>query len=50
MSKKYQFRKKNEHIYNFCHGIWLNLYTRIEYFDIMINTLVYCRKIKEWES
>lgn len=47
MSRKYKFREKEEaYFISFATVFWIDLFTRMEYFDIVIASLDYCRKNK----
>lgn len=47
MSRKYKFHEKDgAYFISFATVYWIDVFTRIEYFDIIINSLDYCRKNK----
>ncbi|PWN70670.1 transposase [Chryseobacterium phosphatilyticum] len=47
MSRKYKFHEKDgAYFISFATVFWIDVFTRIEYFDIVINALDYCRKNK----
>ena len=47
MSRKYKFHEKEgAYFISFATVFWIDLFTRMEYFDIVINSLDYCRKNK----
>ena len=47
MSRKYKFREKEgAYFVSFATVFWIDLFTRMEYFDIVISSLDYCRKNK----
>lgn len=47
MSRKYKFKEKDgAYFISFATVFWIDIFTRIEYFDIIINSLSYCRKNK----
>lgn len=47
MSRKYKFHEKEgAYFISFATVFWIDLFTRIEYFDIVIASLDYCRKNK----
>lgn len=47
MSRKYKFKEKDgAYFISFATVFWIDVFTRMEYFDIMINSLDYCRKKK----
>lgn len=50
MSRKYKFHEK-EGAYFISFGVvyWINVFTRLPYFDLMVNALDYCRKHKGME-
>lgn len=49
MSRKYKFHEKDgAYFISFATVFWIDVFTRIEYFTIMIDALDHCRKIKEW--
>ena len=50
MSRKYKFREKEgAYFISFATVFWIDIFTRIEYFDIVIASLDYCRKNKSME-
>jgi len=50
MSRKYKFRdKKGAYFISFATVNWIDVFTRVEYFDIVIESLDYCRKNKGME-
>ena len=47
MSRKYKFHEKDgAYFISFATVFWIDLFTRMEYFDIVISSLDYCRKNK----
>lgn len=45
MSRKYKFKEKDgAYFISFATVFWIDVFTRTEYFDIIINSLDYCRK------
>ncbi|NCT08575.1 MAG: transposase [Flavobacteriia bacterium] len=47
MSRKYKFREANEaYFISFATVYWIDVFTRVDYFDIMIESFDYCRKQK----
>lgn len=47
MSRKYKFKEKDgAYFISFATVFWIDVFTRTEYFDIIINSLDYCRKNK----
>lgn len=47
MSRKYKFNEKEgAYFISFATVFWIDVFTRIEYFDIIIESLDYCRKNK----
>lgn len=47
MSRKYKFGEKDgAYFISFATVFWIDVFTRLEYFDIMISSLDYCRKNK----
>ncbi len=47
MSRKYKFHEKEgAYFIIFATVFWIDVFTRMEYFDIVINALDYCRKNK----
>lgn len=47
MSSKYKFHEKEAaYFISFATVFWIDVFTRIEYFDTVINALDYCRKNK----
>ncbi|PQA97871.1 transposase [Chryseobacterium shigense] len=47
MSRKYKFKEKDgAYFISFATVFWIDIFTRIEYFDIIISSLNYCRKNK----
>ena len=50
MSRKYKFKEKDgAYFISFATVFWIDLFTRMEYFDIVIASLDYCRKNKGME-
>ena len=50
MSRKYKFAKKNEaYFVSFATVYWIDVFTRIDYFETIIESLDYCRKNKGME-
>lgn len=50
MSRKYKFQEKNgAYFISFATVYWIDLFTRIQYFDIIIKALDYCRTNKGME-
>ena len=50
MSRKYKFHEKEgAYFISFATVYWIDLFTRIEYFDIIIKALDYCRTNKGME-
>ena len=50
MSRKYKFgEKKGAYFISFATVYWIDVFTRVNYFDIMIESLDYCRKHKGME-
>ena len=50
MSRKYKFKEKDgAYFISFAIVFWIDLFTRMEYFDIVIASLDYCRKNKGME-
>ncbi len=47
MSRKYKFHEKDgAYFISFATVFWIDVFTRIEYFNIIIDSLNYCRKNK----
>lgn len=47
MSRKYKFHEKNgAYFIRFATIFWIDVFTRLEYFDLIIESLDYCRKKK----
>ena len=50
MSRKYKFAEKDgAYFVSFATVYWIDVFTRIDYFDIIIESLDYCRKNKGME-
>ena len=50
MSRKYKFAEKNgAYFVSFATVFWIDVFTRIDYFDTIIESLDYCRKNKGME-
>ncbi len=50
MSRKYKFREKDgAYFVSFAIVNWIDVFTRIQYFDIIIESFEYCRKNKGME-
>lgn len=50
MSRKYKFREANgAYFISFATVYWIDVFTRVDYFDIMIESFDYCRKQKGLE-
>ena len=50
MSRKYKFAEKNgDYFVSFATVYWIDVFTRIDYFDTIIESLDYCRKNKGME-
>lgn len=50
MSRKYKFREANgAYFISFATVYWIDVFTRVDYFDIMIESFDYCRKQKGME-
>ena len=50
MSRKYKFAEKSgAYFISFATVNWIDVFTRVEYFDIIIESLDYCRKQKGME-
>lgn len=50
MSRKYKFGdKKGAYFISFATVNWIDVFTRVEYFDIVIESLDFCRKNKGME-
>jgi len=48
MSRKHKFHEKEgAYFISFATVFWIDIFTRMEYFDILIEALRYCRKNKE---
>ncbi|WP_343659410.1 transposase [Chryseobacterium sp.] len=48
MSRKHKFHEKEgAYFISFATVFWIDIFTRMEYFDILIEALKYCRKNKE---
>ena len=49
MSRKYKFGENNgAYFVSFATVNWIDVFTRVAYFDCIIESLEYCRKTKEW--
>lgn len=49
-SRKYKFREANgAYFISFATVYWIDVFTRVDYFDMMIESLDYCRKQKGLE-
>lgn len=47
MSRKYKFHEKDgTYFISFATVFWIDVFTRLEYFDLIIQALDYCRKKK----
>ena len=50
MSRKYKFREANgAYFISFATVYWIDVFTRVDYFDLMIESFDYCRKQKGLE-
>jgi putative transposase len=50
MSRKYKFAEKNgAYFVSFATVYWIDVFTRVDYFDTIIESLEYCRKNKGME-
>jgi hypothetical protein len=50
MSRKYKFADSaGAYFISFATVYWIDVFTREEYFGNIVESLDYCRKIKEWK-